>query len=854
MKRALTLIFTLAFLLISFKSFTYKYGPGGGYTNAPGEKNCATSGCHTGTSLNGGNGSLTNMVLSDNFSGGGYIPDSTYTFKLSYKQSKIDKWGFSMTALRASDNSPAGKFAKTDSRTQTKTRWVSSNTRYYIEQTSSGITSTGTNAVDWVFKWTAPSTNVGKIKLYTALNAADGNNSQSGDEIYAKVFEIEPSSLLPVARPTAKSKTVCTGETVYLYGSGTNSPTTYEWTIPDGTPSSSAKQHPTVTFSSTGKKQAILRVKNAKGWSDYDTLTIDVIGSVTAQILGYDNRTMCPNDSVELIAAYNPNYSYLWSTGETAGNRIYAKKGGDYYVEVSLKSGGCSQKSNVVKIKELSTTNPAIMSSASSDTVCRFDNITLTSSTGFDSLRWYDGSNWVGSSVGNKYVVSYDKGSMYRAKGWNSNGCLSDYSNSIMHTVIEAPNGPVVNCVEQKPYSLSFEWSLSKGSMGVEVSEDKGKTWKAPDSGTLGEKHQMTGLYPEQEYELWLREGTTFPCYYSKVSKAVCKTGKCSPLDVFVMFDTMVCAGNKVNVEISGLNGEAYSISLDSGMAFTDTSFTIHAGVSHKYLLEITDSAFLGCPPKRFELPVQVDSIPSLQIGTDVPDNTYCQGDTLRLNATGGNEKYAFYLNTKLRGESSDSLYSETQFSDGDSAYVIARKGACVATSDPIEVRIAVPHAGYSFKRNGSMYTFTPDSTGYPSYAWDFGDGGSSAIANPQHDFINSANATVSVGLEVRDKYNCLSSDVQDIDLPNFNAVEGLESMGMKVYPSPVGQTLYLELGGQMDDKTEVSMYNLLGKEILKLYGEGDQLSIDVSELTPGTYLLKVKTGEVLMHTRVVKN
>lgn len=57
-----------------------------------------------------------------------------------------------------------------------------------------GTASTGTNSTDWVFTWKAPSKNVGKVRAYVCINAADGNNKESNDNIYTKNFAISPSS------------------------------------------------------------------------------------------------------------------------------------------------------------------------------------------------------------------------------------------------------------------------------------------------------------------------------------------------------------------------------------------------------------------------------------------------------------------------------------------------------------------------------------------------------------------------------------------------------------------------------------------------------------------------------------
>ncbi|MFT5513820.1 MAG: hypothetical protein ACI8SE_002231, partial [Bacteroidia bacterium] len=278
MKKVVTLLFTLALLLVSAKSFTYRSGGVQGYTNAPSEGNCTS--CHTGTSLNGGGGSLSNFTLTDAGGGNGYSPDSTYTLKVKYAQSSKTRFGFSITALDAAKKEPAGTFTITSTRTQKRTKSYSGKTRQYVEHTNAGTATTSSNTAEWEFEWKAPSSNVGTIKFYSVVNATNANGANSGDQIYAKIFDMKVEGL-SVATANAKDTAACSGETVSLLGSGTNTPTSYSWEFPDGSPSVSTKQNPTTSYSGFGKKYAILKVENAVGWSEPDSQIINVIQAPT---------------------------------------------------------------------------------------------------------------------------------------------------------------------------------------------------------------------------------------------------------------------------------------------------------------------------------------------------------------------------------------------------------------------------------------------------------------------------------------------------------------------------------------------------------------------------------------------
>src|SRR5690348_266905 len=69
-------------------------GPDPRHTGAPGDQTCAMSGCHLGTQLNGGGGSV---VLSSS-AGTTYTPGQQQTFTLTVTDSKARVYGFQMSA------------------------------------------------------------------------------------------------------------------------------------------------------------------------------------------------------------------------------------------------------------------------------------------------------------------------------------------------------------------------------------------------------------------------------------------------------------------------------------------------------------------------------------------------------------------------------------------------------------------------------------------------------------------------------------------------------------------------------------------------------------------------------------
>lgn len=850
MKKVVTVSFTLVLVLISAKSFTYRNGGVQGYTNAPSEGNCTS--CHSGTSLNGGSGSTSDMTLTDVNGGTGYEPDSTYTLKLKYKQSSITRFGFSITALDDKNKEPAGDFSITSTRTQKRTKSVSGKTRQYVEHTNAGTASTSSNTTEWEFEWKAPSSNVGIVKFYATVNATNASGTNAGDQIYAKVFDMNISGL-SVATADAKDTVVCAGETVSLLGSGTNTPTAWSWTFPDGTPSVSTKQNPTTSYSGFGKKLAILRVQNAVGMSEPDTQVIDVLQAPTAFIQGAKTYTICPGDSVQLTANFNVKYSYDWSTGDKSGNSIFAKAAGDYFVTV--KSGDCSRVSNIITVKHFNVPVPTISTSNSTDTICGGVGITLTAGGTYDSLVWFNNFKAIGTSTAKTFVVNVDSGASYRVKGFTSDGCLSAFSDSIEYEVIPKDDAPKVICTDREPFSVTYDWAGISTHNGVQVSDDKGKTWNSPSSGGSGNTHKLTGLDPEEDYELWVRALTKSPCFYSEITKQVCRTGKCSPIEATIKADTNICKGDDVNVVINGLKDEFYSLKFEGGASFTDTSFVFSPQNEGNYTILVTDSNFIGCPAKKLVFPIHIDEIAELRFETNKASNTFCTGDTIKFSASSGNDTYKFYVNDMLRATLSDSFYYEDKFNNGDSAYVEVTKVACSASSEKIFLSVVpTPTATFTYSNVGSEYTFKPDNTNYKSYFWEFGDGFTSVLQEPNHDYKTSSNKTVNAQLEVTDNNDCEAASSQKIDIPDFSSVEELAALGLKLYPSPAQDILYVEWTRSINSQTRLAIYTMDGQNVAMFTNKNTAFSVDLSNIVAGLYIIEIQSDELTVRQRLIKN
>ncbi len=158
-------------------------------TGAPGELTCAITACHIGTPVNSGGGSLTITGLPAN-----YTLNQEYDITITLSQTGRQRFGFQATVIDDTGKE-AGTITVTDSaRTQLFPGTVGGNLRRYMNHSSNGTS--GSGQASWSFRWKAPATDVGRIRIFASGNAANNNGSADGGDL---IYTTSVSSQPPVA-------------------------------------------------------------------------------------------------------------------------------------------------------------------------------------------------------------------------------------------------------------------------------------------------------------------------------------------------------------------------------------------------------------------------------------------------------------------------------------------------------------------------------------------------------------------------------------------------------------------------------------------------------------------------------
>jgi hypothetical protein len=619
-------------------------------TGAPSESTCTS--CHNTYSVQSSGTKYDKIKLGIPFTGGGYIPDSTYRVTISYRETNITRYGFQITALNQK-NEAAGTFTNINSRVQTFSSTVAGATRYYAEQTSTGTSAVSGDSIAWTFEWKAPSFNMGDIKFYLALNVTDNSSGVSGDYIYNKSFTVSPSNLLPKAKVVLQSQ-ACTGLSLNFTADSSSNATSYSWRFTGGaTPSTSTSKNPSVVFSSTGSKSAILETTNSKGKSKADTLTFSVLTGASLPTINSNPVTpLCKGDTVALSITPANNHTYYWSNGIN-GNQILVHSNGIFNV-TAVRNNGCERKSNDVTVVTIPKPDFKVLYGFIGDTICSGEPLLVFT----QNKNGYADSYSTISKTG-----PFTRDSMYFVNIGNTrkivqfwakskNGCTQGpISKSFVG--IDTISGPIVSVKNKYIDRITFGWNKIPFATEYRYSLDSGKTWNNPIEGKLSDSTSVDLKSVTQKISFWVQARTSNYCGITQVSKIISGGLGCKDilLNVSASNDSL-CFGDSTQLTLSGLpNNNLWSIKFN-GKTFKDSLFNLKPNKTNNFIFAAIDSTQVACGYYEKQIRIVVDSVESPNLAFSKAQNEIICGGLketdIQIDNLNNSNNRITHINTKM--------------------------------------------------------------------------------------------------------------------------------------------------------------------------------------------------------------
>lgn len=855
-KKYLYLLFfsaSIALLYSSLNVFGRSSGSGiAARTNAPLESSCA--GCHTGTALQTSAAATANLLHNTGFAGGGYFPDSTYTMTIAFKKTSTSKFGFSLTVLKESDDSPVGTLSAIIGNTQTSTSFVGGKTRTYVSHTGSSNSSTSTDSIYWSFKWKAPNTDVGKVRFYAVVNATNSNGQTSGDVIYAKEFSYGLSSLVTVAKITSNDTIVCANEPVALVGVGTNSPTEYEWKMQGGSPQTDTSKTSSVSYSTSGIKNVIFRTKNQYGWGKPDTMKITVKSTPIANIINRGPIQLCEGDSVELQASFQLNTTYLWIPGNQTGRSVWVKDSGNYRVQATNTNTSCVQTSSVVRVNVSPKPMLTITDIDKADTVCNLFPVRyLIQSIGnFDSAQVFVNGNLsqtiskdtvsINPPAGDSFIVDVK---LYL------NNCASDLSNGIVKYILPTPDVPVATCGAQKDSSITLNWNAVPSVSGYEISKDSGQTWIVLGPGILN--YTFLNLQKGVEIKLLLRSVSATACPKSNNAEVVCSTTPCVKPFAHIDWKRTACQGQTETLIIRGLKTSQYTVDINGVAQPMDSVISYVLQGDSTLTVSVIDLNQLECGAYAETQFITTQSPINASYGI-LPNDSFCMNELVvwDIDPKRISISYEIYVQRNMDPEiridsfNGTGVYTTPIIADSQNYRWRITEGAC---SEEINVPTlyGVENPTYTTSNSASWYYHTLKATN-PNLKYVWTD--SKGVQNTQQGdsvvfyMINEKGTNQKIYVTGTDDFGCEKKDSIEFTVGDFLNVSHL-AKDLKIYPNPnMGSRLYIDNKTTQEIKIELHAVN--GKLLKTIHAKTGVNSFDVNQLSSGVYLITDKQGKLI--------
>ncbi len=165
---------------------------------------------------------------------------------------------------------------------------------------------------------------------------------------------------------------------------------------------------------------------------------------------------------------------------------------------------------------------------------------------------------------------------------------------------------------------------------------------------------------------------------------------------------------------------------------------------------------------------------------------------------------------------------------------------------NPVVISCPAPAPGFTYNAVGSVTNFTNTTTaggGIIGYLWDFGDGNTSTVQDPQHTY--AADGTYTVCLTVTDTCGT-DSTCQTITIIGTGIDRNALEQTLNVYPNPAKDVLQVALSYSGTKNLSIKMVDLTGKTVMHktmTNANAQLITLNTSTLSEGIYILHVNTN-----------
>jgi gliding motility-associated-like protein len=529
-------------------------------------------------------------------------------------------------------------------------------------------------------------------------------------------------------------------------GSGTIS--NWQWDFGDG--NFSSLQNPNHTYTAIGNFNVSLKVSNNFGCVSSKTTTsyVHINSGVKAQFTNSVSSTCNAPATINFLnsSTGTDSLTYQWDFGDGSASTLsnpshtYNSSGKFSVTLVVTNLTGCT---DTLKKADLITIGNAKADFSVPATICQSTpfNFNNTSNSAPGSLYWDFGDGTFSSSV--NPTKAYSNPGNYTIKMVANFGACKDSVSKTLQViatpVVDFSAPTTVAC--KAPFTVNFENTTSGGATYL---------WDFGDGATSGVQNAAHTYLTEGSYTVKLIVTNASGCKDSMVKTNFIKIKSpvvsinnlpqkgCAPLE-----HTFTANVNSIDAITN------YQWNFGDGNTSNATSPTHIYNSPGGYTVTLTYTTAGGCTDSiKVINGILAGSKPQSNFSAD-PRNA-CAYKSIQFtdNSTGNPNQWLWYFGD---GGSSEIQNPDHQYNDTGyfPVTLIAINNGCADTiSFPNEIHINPPVARFIHANtcaNPLQVIFTDKSIGANTWYWDFGDGQTSTVENPTHNYPSAGIYTVAL-------------------------------------------------------------------------------------------------------------
>jgi PKD repeat protein len=157
--------------------------------------------------------------------------------------------------------------------------------------------------------------------------------------------------------------------------------------------------------------------------------------------------------------------------------------------------------------------------------------------------------------------------------------------------------------------------------------------------------------------------------------------------------------------------------------------------------------------------------------------------------------------------------------------------------------------ASFTSSTNGAMVSFTNTSANATSYAWNFGDGGTSTQTNPSNSYANDGTYTVT--LTATGPCGTATAN-QVVIVTTVGAGEPSWMESFRVFPNPAAENIVLEMDDPAFSPEAIRLLDAQGRVVHHWEGAFLTKTLSTAGLPSGIYFLEIQTRQQRFSQKIV--